>query len=112
MTDDGVRTVFTVKRNDLCFMATVINDRSGVGGDGLAIMQMLRLLVEVIEETITLEKIKEHFYSVACLLDTFIDYGMPLLTEKPLLVAMMQKPSQASALLNTLTMVSGSSLEK
>jgi hypothetical protein len=52
-------------------------------------MQLLKLLIEVIEETIGLDKMKEHFYSLTMVLDLLLDSGLPLLPEKPLLVAIL-----------------------
>ena len=56
-------------------------------------MECLKLLIEVIEEAIGLEKLKEQFYSVSLMLDLMFDYGLPLLPSKPLLVAFLQMPA-------------------
>lgn len=45
--------------------------------------------MDVTEETIGLDKMRENFYSITLVIDTMIDYGMPLVTEKSVLVNML-----------------------
>jgi hypothetical protein len=54
-------------------------------------MQILRLLIEVIEDTCGLDKMRENFYSLTLVIDTMLDYGFPLITDKSVLVTMLQK---------------------
>ena len=53
------------------------------------VMSMIRLMVEVIEETIGLDKMRENFYSLSMLIDLMFDNGHLLITEKPLLITFM-----------------------
>jgi hypothetical protein len=49
----------------------------------------LKTLIESIEESFGLDKLKENFYAVSLVLDLFFDYGLPLIPSKPLLVAFL-----------------------
>ena len=41
-------------------------------------MEALKILIEAIEESFGLDKLKENFYAVALALDLFFDFGIPL----------------------------------
>jgi hypothetical protein len=52
------------------------------------------MIIEVIEETVGLDKIKEHSPQLTLALDLlFFDGGFPLLTSKPLLLSLLKPPS-------------------
>lgn len=57
------------------------------------------MLLEVIEETIGLEKVRDHFHSLTMVLDLLIDDGLPLLPEKPILAAILQQGSTSAPIL-------------
>ena len=90
--DDNTHKIAFIRRNDLFFTALVLVGDSGYQFETLWVMDCLRLLIEVIEEAMGLEKLKEQFYSVSLMLDLMFDYGLPLLPSKPLLVAFLQMP--------------------
>lgn len=45
----------------------------------------------MVEEATGLDKMKDNFSSLTLVLDTMIDYGYPLITEKSVLIKMLQK---------------------
>ena len=57
----------------------------------MTVYQVLKLFIEVVDETVGLDKIRENFSSLSIVLDTMIDYGLPLITSKSVLVAMLEK---------------------
>lgn len=75
----------------------------------LQVMEIMRMLIEVIEEAVSggLEKIRDHFHSVTLLLDLLLDYGLPLLSSKPFLVTFL-KQSNESFLGKASTLATGS----
>lgn len=98
--NDPQHFVCFVKTGEAYFIAKV-TDASHIGGEQTWVMQVLKVLIEVIEETIGIEKLRDNSHSVHMLLDTILDHGYPLLMPaKPLLVALLQPPSsQAMAML-------------
>ena len=60
-----------------------------IGCDVLNVMSMIRLMVEVIEETIGLDKMRENYYSLSMLIDLMFDSGHLLITGEPLLITFM-----------------------
>lgn len=50
---------------------------------------MLRHFIEVVEETIGLDKMKDNFTSLTLVLDTMIDFGYPSITDKSVLINML-----------------------
>ena len=58
--------------------------------------------MDVTEETVGLDKMRENFYSITLVIDTMVDYGMPLVTEKSILVNMLQKTDLISKATNAL----------
>ena len=81
-------------------------------------MESLKMIIEVIEESIGLDKLKEQFCSVSLMLDLMFDHGLPLLTSKPFLVQFLQMPApghhsllnKAASLLTSNTAASYSSV--
>lgn len=63
----------------------------GLGSEGIGAMGLIRNFVEVVEEGVGLDKIKENFHSLSLVLDTMIDYGMPLITDKSVLISMLKQ---------------------
>lgn len=57
----------------------------------MVVYQLLKLIIEVIDESFGLDKITEHFSSLALVLDSMLDYGFPLITEKSILITMLEK---------------------
>jgi hypothetical protein len=53
-------------------------------------------VIEVIDEAYGLDKMIDNFSSLSLVIDSMLDYGFPLITEKSILLAMLEK----SALLN------------
>lgn len=51
----------------------------------------MKLLIEVIDETVGLDKMRDNFSSLSILLDNMVDYGLPLITNKSILVTMLEK---------------------
>jgi hypothetical protein len=47
--------------------------------------------MEVFEESFGLDKMRDHFTSLSLILDSVLDYGFPLVTEKSILMAMLEK---------------------
>jgi hypothetical protein len=60
-------------------------------GEVSGVMQVLRLFIEVVDEAVGLDKMKDNFSSLTLVLDTMLDYGYPAITEKSVLVSMLQK---------------------
>ena len=54
-------------------------------------LSSLRLLIDVIEETCGLDKMKDNFVPLTLALDMMFDYGMPQLAEKSFLVQVLSK---------------------
>ena len=98
-----------IRKNGLFFMALVqcsADQGSGYQYETLWVMEYLKMIIEVIEESIGLDKIKEQFYSVALMLDLMFDYGLPLINSKPLLVSFLQMPAPGHhSLLNKATSI-------
>lgn len=69
-------------------------------GEALSIINILQLLIEVVEETIGFERMRDHTHSLAMLIDLLLDNGTPFFPEKSLLIALLQQPSSAFALLS------------
>ena len=66
----------------MIFIASVSKD----DGNFLWVMQVLRLMAEVIEETIGIDKMRENQSAIAMTFDLLlVDAGLPLLESKPLL---------------------------
>ena len=66
----------------MIFIASVSKD----DGNFLWIIQVLRLIAEVIEETIGIDKMRENQSAIAMTFDLLlVDAGLPLLASKPLL---------------------------
>jgi hypothetical protein len=57
--DDNSHKLAFIRRNDLFFMALVHIGDSGYQFETLWVMECLKLLIEVIDEAIGLEKLKE-----------------------------------------------------
>ena len=57
--------------------------------NALWVIHVLRLLAEVIEETIGLDYIRDHFHTLTMMLDVMFDHGLPLLVDKPLLISIL-----------------------
>jgi hypothetical protein len=57
--DDNTHKLAFIRRNDLFFMALVLIGDSGYQFETLWVMECLKLIIEVIEEAIGLEKLKE-----------------------------------------------------
>eukprot|EP00347_Sterkiella_histriomuscorum_P011734 403371311 len=66
-------------------------------------LQFLRYFVEIIEETVGLEKMKDYYAQLMIVLDTMIDFGYPSLTEKSVLVNMLQKSGVLDKASNAIT---------
>ena len=52
--------------------------------------QVLKLLIEIIDESWGLDKMVDNFTSLTLLVDALLDYGFPLVTEKSILVNMLE----------------------
>lgn len=57
----------------------------------MSVYQVLKLLIEVVDESVGLDKMRDNFSSLALVLDTLIDHGFPLITEKSILISMLEK---------------------
>jgi hypothetical protein len=49
------------------------------------------LIIELVDETSGLDKMRDNFSALTLVLDTMIDYGFPLITEKSVLISMLEK---------------------
>lgn len=90
----------------------LVNMQDPMAFDALWVMHILSLLVETIEETIGLDKMREHSDSLTKLLDTMIDYGYPNIVDKPVLAALIQPPSSATLALIDKVMAAGSVIDR
>ena len=52
---------------------------------------MLKLFINVVDEAFGLDKMRDNFSALTLVLDTMIDYGFPLITEKSILISMLEK---------------------
>ena len=62
----------------------------------MGVYQILKLLIEVVDEAVGLDKMRDNFSALTIVLDSMMDYGFPLITQKSILVSMLEK----TALLN------------
>ena len=53
--------------------------------------ETLKMLIEVIDEVVGLDKMRDYFSALAIVLDSLMDYGFPLITQKSIIVAMLEK---------------------
>jgi hypothetical protein len=51
-----------------------------LGGEAMNVYQTLKLFIEVVDESVGLDKMRDNFSSLSIVLDTMIDYGFPLIT--------------------------------
>ncbi|CDW86649.1 dehydrogenase reductase sdr family member 4 [Stylonychia lemnae] len=58
-----------------------------------AVSFIAKFFIEIADETIGLDKIRDNSASLTLVLDTMIDFGLPSLTEKSIIVNMLQKSS-------------------
>lgn len=49
------------------------------------------MIIEVVDESFGLDKMRDNFSSLTLVLDTMIDFGFPLITEKSILISMLEK---------------------
>ena len=80
-----------IKRNDLYFMALCEN-KDIIGSQCLAVYQLLKLLISLLEESNQLDNLRDNFSSLTILSDFLIDYGFSgPITEKSALGSAVQE---------------------
>ena len=68
----------------------VFTGEERVGSEALTVIGIIKNFMEIIEEGVGLDKIKENFHARSLVLDTMIDYGMPLISDKSVLISMLK----------------------
>lgn len=89
-----------------------IGAASSIGFDSLWIIHTLKLLIEVIEETIGIDKMRDHCSALTMMLDAMIDHGYFHVNEKSVFVSLIQQPSSAALALINKVMAAGSVIDR